>query len=199
MRVELFLLGGILLAGAGCSRPDARAESAPAGRAVDRALPREEALRRFTDGLPPADSLVGGAESRDHLVAEFMAALARSDTAALAALAVTRSEFAHLYYPTSPRGKPPYDLEPGLMWFMLVQQRDRGLSRALELYGGTPISLIDHDCGTGASREGENVVYGPCTVRWKGDGGDTRSVRLFSQILERGGRFKFLSYGSRLD
>ena len=31
------------------------------------------------------------------------------------------------------------------------------------------------------------------------DGGDTRSVRLFSQILERGGRFKFLSYGSRLD
>jgi hypothetical protein len=199
MRVELFFLTGILLAGVGCNRPDARAESAPAGGVVDSALPREEALRRFTDGLPPADSLVGGAESRDELVAELMGALARSDTAALAGLAVTRSEFAYLYYPTSPRGKPPYDLEPGLMWFMLVQQRDRGLSRALERYGGTPISLLDDHCGEGVSREGENAVHGPCTVRWTGAGGDTLSVRLFSQILEHGGRFKFLNYGNRLD
>jgi hypothetical protein len=199
MRVELFFLAGILLTGAGCDRPDARAESAPARGVVDSAVPREEALRRFTEGLPPADSLVGGAESRDELVAEFMEALADADTAALVGLAVTRSEFAHLYYPTSPRGKPPYDLEPGVMWFMLVQQRDRGLSRALELYGSTPVSLIDYDCGERASREGENVVYGPCTVRWKGVAGDTLSVRLFSQILERGGRFKFLSYGNRLD
>jgi len=114
-------------------------------------------------------------------------------------MAVNRSEFAYLYYPTSPRAHPPYDLEPGLMWFLLVQQRDRGLSRALRLYGGTPISLVDYECAKESSKEGANVVSGPCTVRWQGKGGDTLSVRLFSQILERGGRFKFLSYGNQLD
>jgi hypothetical protein len=36
-------------------------------------------------------------------------------------------------------------------------------------------------------------------VRWRNANGDTLSVRLFNQILERGGRFKFLSYGNRLD
>lgn len=196
--VELFALAGILLAATGCDRPEARMESLGGTGVVDSALPRDEALRRFKAGLPPVDSLEGGAASRGELVASFMEALARSDTAALTRLAVSRSEFAYLYYPSSPHGKPPYDLEPALMWFMLVQQRDRGLSRVLERYGRTPISLIGYDCDERASHEDENVVHGPCTVRWRGEGGDTLAVRLFSQILERGGRFKFLSYGNRL-
>jgi hypothetical protein len=199
MRVHLLVVAGILLGSAGCDGPDARAESGTARGVVDSALPREEMLRRFREGLPRADSLVGGAGSRDELVAAFMRALAASDTAALVGMAVNRSEFAYLYYPTTPQAKPPYDLEPELMWFLLVQQRDRGLTRALQLYGGTPVSLLDYDCGERASHEGENVVYGPCTVRWRGEGGDTLSVRLFNQILERGGRFKFLNYGNRLD
>ena len=48
-------------------------------------------------------------------------------------------------------------------------------------------------------REGENTVYGPCVVRWRGKAGDTVAVRLFGQIVERGGRFKFLSYANKLD
>jgi hypothetical protein len=104
-----------------------------------------------------------------------------------------------LYYPTTPLGKPPYDLEPGLMWFLHTQRSDRGLSKALQLYGGRPMSLVDSDCGFGASHEGENIVYGPCTVRWRTAEGDTLAVRLFNQILERDKRFKFLSYGNRMD
>jgi hypothetical protein len=199
MRVHLLFVAGILLVGAGCNGPDVRAESATARRVVDSAASREDELRKFRDGLPKVDSLVGGAGNRDELVAAFMRALAASDTTALVRMAVTRSEFAYLYYPTTPRAKPPYDLEPELMWFLLIQQRDQGLTRSLRHYGGTPISLMDYDCGEEASHEGENVVYGPCTVRWRGSGGDTLSVRLFNQILERGGRFKFLNYGNRLD
>jgi hypothetical protein len=199
MTVMLMLLALLLSGLAGCNGSDARAEPASTNRVVDSALPREEALRRFREQLPPVDSLSGGTTSRDELVAAYLRALASADTAALQRMAVTRAEFAWLFYPTTPMGKPPYDLEPGLMWFLLTQRGDRGLTKAVQLYGARPMSLVDYDCGADASHEGENIVYGPCTVRWSTTDGDTLAVRLFNQILERNGRFKFLSYGNRLD
>ena len=199
MPLKLMMLALLLSGVAGCDGSDARAEPAGAVRVVDSALPRNEALRRFREKVPPVDSLAGGAKSRDELVAAYLRALAATDTAALVRLAVTQSEFAWLYYPTTPLGKPPYDLEPGLMWFLHTQRSDRGLSKALQLYGGRPMSLVKYDCGLEASHEGENHVYGPCTVRWRTAEGDTLAVRLFNQILERDKRFKFLSYGNRMD
>jgi hypothetical protein len=199
MSVKLMMLALLLSGIAGCNGSDARAEPASAGRVVDSALPREEALRRFREKLPHVDSLAGGTKSRDELVAAYLRALASADTAALLRLAVTRAEFAWLYYPTTPMGKPPYDLEPGLMWFLHTERNDEGLSKALQLYGGKPMTLVDYDCGPKASHEGENIVYGPCALRWRTAKGDTLTVRLFNQILERGGRFKILSFGNRLD
>jgi hypothetical protein len=198
-RRHLLTLGVIALVGGACDGPDVRAVSATPGHAVDSALPREEMVRRFIDGLPRTDSLTGGAGSRDQLVAAFVRALASADTAALQRMAVSRSEFAYLYYPASPRSKPPYDLEPGLMWFLQLQQSDRGLTLALRRFGGSQMELLGYDCGKGASHEGDNIVYGPCTVQWRRERGDTVSGRLFTQILERDGRFKFLSYANQLD
>jgi hypothetical protein len=189
-----------LLAGIGaCGGPDARADLPAAGRVVDSILPREETLRRFREGLPPVDSLSGGAGSRDALVAEFVRALSAGDTGAVAAMAITRPEFAYLYYPTAAEGRPPYDLEPGLMWFMLYERSNQGGRKALELLGGSGVTLVDYDCGTGQVREGENTISGPCVVRWRTRAGDTASGRLFGKILERGGRAKFLSYANGLD
>ena len=130
----------ILLAGVGgaamaCNRPEMRAE-APPHRVVDSILTRDEALRRFRDGLPPVEVLEGGQESRDKLLAAFLRALAKRDTLALTSMAITSPEFAYLYYPTTPQGLPPYELEPGLMWHLLVQRSDRGLRRSLGVYGG---------------------------------------------------------------
>ena len=198
MRVPV-LLGLLLLVGVtACESRDVRAEP-PAGAVVDSVLPREEALRRFRTGLPRADSLAGGSESRDALVLAFMRALAAEDTAAIAGLAVSRSEFAYLYYPTASEGLPPYDLTPGLMWFMLFERSNQGVRNLLQRYGGTKAEVLDHQCGTGHRREGENRVYGPCVVRWRSAAGDTVAARLFGRILERDGRFKFLSYANRLD
>jgi hypothetical protein len=199
MPVKLMMLVLLLWGIAGCDGSDARAEPAASGRVVDSALPPEEALRRFREKLPRVDSLAGGAETRDALVAAYLHALAAADTAALVRLAVSRAEFAWLYYPTTPMGKPPYDLEPGLMWFLHAERSDRGLTKALQIYGGRAMSLVDYDCGDKASHEGENIVYGPCTVRWRSAEGDTLAVRLFNQILERNKRFKILNYGNRLD
>lgn len=195
----MMLAGAVLFGGiVACGSPDARAEASRPARGVDSLLPRDEALRRFREGLPTVDSLIGGADSRDELVESFMRALGAGDTTAIVDLAITRPEFAYLYYPTASRGLPPYDLEPGLMWFMLFGESNQGIRSALQAYGGTSMRLLGYDCGSGVHREGENSVYGPCVIRWRGESGDTVSARLMSQILERGGRVKVLSYANKL-
>ena len=89
------LLGAAAIAAlAACGSPDARADLPESGRVVDSILPREEALRRFREGLAPVDSLAGGAGSRDELVAAFVRGIAAADTAAIARMAVSRAEFA---------------------------------------------------------------------------------------------------------
>ena len=42
-------------------------------------------------------------------------------------------------------------------------------------------------------------MHGPCVVRLVGWSADTASACLFSRVLERDGRFKFLSYANKLD
>ncbi|MBA3521166.1 MAG: hypothetical protein H0T90_01500 [Gemmatimonadales bacterium] len=189
-------LGAMLTA---CGRADAGPpESGVSAGVVDSTMSRAEALRRFRQNLPTTDRLESGAGSRDQLVESFVRALAASDTAALAQLAVTRSEFGYLYYPTSPQGFPPYDVEPGLMWFLLFERSDLGIRRALRSYGGQPMQLLGYDCGDRASNEGENTIWGPCIVRWRDGKNQVRSERLFSQIIGRDGQFKFLSYANKL-
>ena len=127
-----------------------------------------------------------------------MSALARQDTTALARMVISREEFAWLYYPTTSQGLPPYDLEPALLWRMLVERSDRGVRRALQKFGGQKLHFVGYDCGSGSSREGDNTIWGPCTVRFTGPSGDSVSLRFFSQIIGRGGRYKFLSYANKL-
>jgi len=190
------LLAGVGSATAACDRPEMRAEGPPLQ--VDSILSRDEALRRFRQGLAPAEVLEGGQESRDRLVAGFLRALGKRDALALTTMAITRPEFAYLYYPTTPQSLPPYELEPGLMWYMLLQRSDRGLRRSLTLYGGRELLLLSYDCGKEESREGHNTISGPCVMRVRDERGRTVSLRLFSQIIERGGRYKFVSYANKL-
>lgn len=199
MRLQAIGFLALVAMSAACGSPEARADLPDSGRVVDSIIPREEAVRRFRAGLTPVDSLVGGGQSRDALVKAFIRALGEADTAALAGLTVSRAEFAYLYYPTAAEGRPPYDLEPGLMWFMLSQRSNSGVRKALQRYGGSGMTLVDYDCGKGELREGENTIAGPCSVRWTDRLGDTVDARLFSKILERGGRTKFLSYVGDLD
>jgi len=167
--------------------------------AVDSALPRAQALARFRRDLPAVSALEGGATSRDELVRHFIAALERRDTSALRSLTLTRSEFAYLYYPTTPQGLPPYDLAPDLMWFMLVEHGTKGGSHALQERGGHELRLLGHRCEGNPSREGENTLWGPCLVLRLGERDDTIAERLFGLIMERGGRFKFVNYANNLD
>lgn len=197
MQWTCMLLIGLGGATAACDRREVRAEAAPAG-IVDSFLPREVTLGRFQQHLPRVPSLESAYTSRDALVAAFLEALEARDTTALASLAVSRAEFAYLYYPTTPQRLPPYDLEPGLMWDLLQQRSERGIRRALTVYGGRRFKLLDHDCGPESSREGANTISGPCTVRLQDVQGKVMSPLLIHQIMERGGRYKILSYANKL-
>jgi hypothetical protein len=182
-----------------CRTSAARERAAPASATrVDSVVPRGQALEKFRAGLTPATALEGGKASREELLEASVRALETRDTAALVRLTVTPAEFAWLYYPTTPQGLPPYDVEPDLLWFLQRSRSDRAMRRALETYGGSRREVLGYDCGASGQPEGENTVWGPCSVRWRLPGGDSAAVRVVGRILERGGRFKILSYSNTL-
>ena len=192
-------IAGMVIGAIACESSVAREpKSAEANSTVDSVVPREEALRRFREGVPPAEHLQGGESSVAALIDAYARALQARDTAAIARLAISRAEFAWLYYPTTPQGLPPYDVEPGLLWFLMSSRSDKGARRALTLYGGHKAKVLSHDCGQSGTREGENTIWGPCTVRWVREGGDTVSTRLLGQIIERDHQYKVLSYSNDL-
>jgi hypothetical protein len=165
---------------------------------VDSLVSRDTAIARFQRNLPPVTGLTGGAQTRDLLVRRFVTALESRDTAALRSLLLNRSEFAWLYFPTSSQGKPPYNLTPQLMWFMLEGQTSNGLRKLLDRLSGKPLKVLDYEREGQARHEGVNTVWGPCVVLRNSESGDTLAERLFGQIVERGQRYKFLSYANKL-
>ncbi len=181
------LLCSLLAAAGACRRQPAQAAAAPPQH-VDSVIPREIEVAQFRAGLEQPSGLLDAAPSRDALVARYVRALEHSDTAALAALAINRAEFAYLYYPTNPEAEPPYDLSPDLMWFLMQEGSRKGLLRALEHRGGRPLGSVDLTCNDPPSHQGENTVWS-CLVHQE---------RLFGPILERGGRFKFVSLANKL-
>ena len=175
------------------------ADGSRSGGVIDSIVPWDTALARFRTGLDTVEALEGGAASRDDLIRLFVDRLEAADTAALAALTLSRAEFAWLYYPTIPEAHPPYDLAPGLMWFMLEGNSAKGLRRALEEYGGEPLAFAGYRCEGEPRMHDANRVHPLCIVRHlAAPGGDTLEIRLFGPILEREGRFKFVSLTNRL-
>jgi len=172
---------------------------APRGRetVVDSAPSAETLLARFRTGLAEPEAFTGGASSRDALVAAFVRAVEQRDTVAFGDLALTREEFAWLYYPLIPEAAPPYELEPTLMWFMVKTNSGRGLRTLLEERGGQPLGFLDYRCD-GERRHGPLTVWGPCAVRRLHAPRDTVTEILFGPIVERNGRWKFVSYANKL-
>ena len=190
-----------------CGRPDADAApptkeksvvSAQAGTgAVDSAVPIEEALNRFRDGFQEPRALEGGSRSREQLVRRFVKALEVRDTAALRRMGMGIEEFAWFYYPASPLSRKPYELAPGLMWFQLQGESNRGAAKLLDERSGRPLGYVGHTCGQ-PRVEGENRLHPYCGLRRVTEAGDTVTERLFGLIIERGGSYKFVSYANKL-
>lgn len=186
-----------IAAGAGACRPASADRPSTRAGAVDSVRPREVELAAFRSGLPRTDTLAGGAATRDALVRGFIRALEQRDTAALRTMLLSPAEFAWLYYPTTLQALPPYDLSPELLWFTLSRRSDQDLAVALAERGGSPLGYVRHACADTARIEGDNRIWGFCTVERRFSG-QTSTERLFGLIIERDGRFKFVNYANKL-
>lgn len=209
----LFLLSATILPG--CTTPGDPA-AVTVGTPVDSIRPVEVELQRFRAGISyPNDPFATGATTREDLVRRFVAALETQDTAALDALVLDRAEFAYLYYPSSKYTREPYRLDPALLWFLIGENGHKGRTRALRRFGGRPFGYTGHHCDPEPQQEGENLLWTGCVLFASAtapavEPGSTRTdppatgeveepgIRLFGTIIERAGRFKFISYANPL-
>ena len=175
----------------------APAAAAPVPAAiVDSARPM--AIARFQSGLPRPRVLSNAAPSREALVRSLLNALRRQDTAAIADLFISRSEFAYLYFPSSPVARPPYELDPALAWFQLSAESERGIRKTLSVLGGQSATYEAHSCTPDRSAAGSPRIWRGCTLRWRDTHGAASEGSLFAAIIEYRGRFKFFSYATTL-
>lgn len=181
------------------ARQDSIVRTRP-GYVIDSIRPVEEQIRRFQADLGPRpDGFAHGAPNREALVTELARAIERNDTAALTRLVVDRAEFGYLVYPASPNAKPPYRQAPDIVWLRRSASTAKGASRLLARFGGRPLTLRGPVCAAPPEHQGENTVWAGCVVRRPDAGrGDTTTLRLFGAIVERGGRYKFLSLANAL-
>jgi hypothetical protein len=154
-------------------------------------------LRRFQGSISgPPERLVDASMSRELLVARFVDALERTDTASLARMRVSPGEFAHVFFPESMFMRPPYELDPAIVWMQIDAGSNTGLRRAVHRLGGKPFGYRGLICQA-AQVQGSTRLHG-CDVRRVSPRGDIMRLRLFGAILERDGQFKFLSFENKL-
>ena len=181
-----------------CSdRPGNAAAATPASRAEGGSpYSIDSALTLFRAGLEPVAELESAQASIDSTVRRFTRMVEQRDTAAMRAMVMTRREFAYLYYPTSPFTRKPTLQEPGLAWFLHINNSQKGATRLLDRFGGKPLRILSNVC-KGPRIEGENRLWDDCVQRIV-EGSDTTVMRLYGGIYERNGRFKILSYANDL-
>jgi hypothetical protein len=189
------------LAAAGCDRAaeagtrPARAVAAPLTK-IDSILPPGEALRRFQSALPVVTEFADAPRARNRLVSEFITALERADTAALAKLRVSKPEYAFLYFPSSVYSRKPYELPPDIAWLLSDQNSEKGSTRLVRRLSGRDLRFDGYSCGISA-KEHENVFWRDCQVTYVDPASSVRVTRgLFGAIMRRDGRYKFLSYAN---
>jgi hypothetical protein len=198
LEMRRLILLSALLSLAACTGRD-QPPPRHAEQVVDSVIPREEALRRFREGVPEVRELSGGVASRAALATAVTRALASRDTAALNTLLLTKEEFAWLYYPTAAQGLPPYDLSPSLYWFTLEGRNGRALRSLLDDPTSVGAKYVSHVCDSASTKEGENTLWGPCILRSTGRDGKPLTARSLSLVIERGGKWKVVSYSAGRD
>lgn len=191
------ILAGIaavaLLAGA-CNTPDEAPHDPIPSADADPFV--EETLVAFRTGLPTVDTLAYASASASDLVDRFTRALQEADTAAFAYMAMSRQEFAWMYYPHTRYVARPYELPADVVWFNLQNRSSRGLSRALSRYSGVALPGIGHTCPDEPEVEGPNRFWHGCVLWREISPGDTIRERAFGSIWERDGRFKIVSFSN---
>ena len=165
---------------------------------IDSGLPMPDLIARFqaSGGVRP-EALAGGAHDLEPLVRRYVSALANGDTTALRSMSVSRAEYAHLVFPGSMLARPPYELNPEVAWLMQSLESEKGVRRALAFVQSRGAAYAGFDCPA-AIVNGVHRIWRGCEVIVRHAGGSTTATRLFGEIIEVEGHYKFLSYANPL-
>ena len=169
------------------------------GGVVDSILPIPEQLARFRQTIAERpDTLRHASASINELVTRWTLAVASSDTVALNAMLLDRAEFAWLYYPVSKMSMPPYEAPPQLLWGQMLATSEEGAQNILKNFSVSSFKVGGVNCPSPPVTEGRNRLHEGCLVQ--AETANTRAVKgaYFGTIIERDGRFKFVSYASRM-
>lgn len=188
---------GVSVLAACAGSPDAPAPPGTSRGVIDSTIPIAEEVRRFiatVDSVPTR--LRHGARSRDELVARFLRAVETRDSLELPRLILQRDEFIGVYYPYTQFTAPPYELSPSLLWFQMQNRSSRGIGRLLDRHGGRALGARDLTCPAPPLEQAGNRIWHGCTMTVVDSAGARRVRRLFGEMLEREGVWKFLSFAN---
>ncbi|MEP6832428.1 MAG: hypothetical protein ABJB74_03500 [Gemmatimonas sp.] len=175
------------------------ADVVASGGVVDSILPIPEQLARFRKTITDRpDTLRHASASIKGLVSRWTLAVASSDTAALNAMLLDRAEFAWLYYPDSKMSLPPYESPPQLLWGQMLATSEEGAKKILKLFSTSSFKVVGVNCPTPPVTEGANQLHEGCLVNLEKIGGTPAEGSYFGTIIERDGRFKFVSFANRI-
>jgi len=181
--------------------PESDPDTSAATTVVDSILPLEEEIRRFKAALDdtPVESLEGGAASRDRLVRNLIEAIENNDTTAIRRMMISPAEFIDIYYPASRYARPPYRQSPAFVWYQIRQNSEKGIGRVLQRFGGRPTNYSGYECDEEelSVRNGSRL-WDRCVVHWNPNARTAGTLSLFGTIIERNGRYKFVSYTNGL-
>lgn len=201
LSAPLSLAAACLMAVA-CERtatPDTNSTALPPGAVVDSALPIDTLLARFRATVADTPTtLAGGEASAEGLARAFVRAISANDTASIRRLVVNRAEFAWLYYPHTRFVRPPYEMGAELMWIQINEASEKGIVRTLRRYGGSTLRFEALSCPDSVTPEGPNRITTGCRVRFAAADSAARTLQLFGSLIERDGRWKFVSYANEL-
>jgi hypothetical protein len=165
---------------------------------VDSIFPMDEELRRFREGLDAPASLSNGEGSMERLVEALIHRLEQADTAAVAAMPLTRAEFAWFYFPHTMYVEKPYELPPGFVWYHQQNRNSQGLRRLLRGHAGKELFYTGLRCPDDGEPFGPGRIWHGCMVLGELPDGEAVEERIFGSILERDGIYKLVSFSSDL-
>ena len=179
-------------------QPQHIADVVAKGGVVDSMLPIAEQLERFRATISERpDTLRHASKSIASLVTRWTLAVASSDTVALNAMLLDRAEFAWLYYPGSKMSLPPYEAAPQLLWGQMLSTSEAGVQSVLKVLASSSYKVAGVNCPNPPVVEGANRLHEGCNIKVERAGASSEGA-YFGTIIERDGRFKFVSYASRL-
>jgi len=167
------------------------------GYVIDSIFPPVEALRRFREasGTSRPTQLSDGDTTILALFTGYVDALRDRDSIAVLRFALTRPEYAWLYYDASPEQQS--GLVPQAAWALLESRSNVGLGRAagrVSALGNARV--VKATCGPTRVRLPAAELVGPCTVVLEAANGTRTPLPLSRMVMRRDGRVKMVSFAN---